>query len=477
MKRVGATAPAHAVRVLASVMLMLAICLGGTACNTSAESIADAAQEKPPNIIVILSDDVGAETIGVYGGESYQTPKLDALARDGVYFEYAHAQPLCTPSRVKLMTGRHNYANYTNFGYLDPKERTFAHLLKAQGYNTMIAGKWQLYSNPFENLQGATPQSAGFDEYHLWQLLPKNKGSRYWGPLIDHNGDLKQYPTSHFGPDVFNQKVLDYIKAQRDTPFFIYYPMVLAHDPFVTTPDMRDESRSDQDKYAAMIAYMDKMVGNVRTTVTELGLADNTVIFFIGDNGTPKQILSTYRGREVRGAKAETINAGSGVPFIVWGPGVVSSAGSESAARMSDSLINLNDVLPTLAELSGARLPEDAPTDGLSLSPVLRGHGELGRSSLFIHYEPRWPSGLPARYALDRRWKLYEGGGFFDTRQDPLEKQPLAVDQLQGEALAAYQLLAQRIAQEPGELRSTERWFPDNFADKLKELRKTKVSR
>lgn len=407
-----------------------------------------------PNIILILSDDVGAETVGVYGGESYQTPELDSLAREGIRFDYGHAQPLCTPSRVKIMTGKYNFRNYRHFGYLDPKETTFAHVLRNAGYSTTIVGKWQLYSNPFEDIQGSLPAGAGFDEALIWQLKPGQKSSRYWGPTLNDEGEPRQYPDSVFGPDVLNDRVLAAIEEQGEGPFFIYYPMVLAHDPWVTTPDMPDESASDQEKFAAMMAYMDKLVGKVRDKVEEQGIADNTLILFIGDNGTGRDITSLHNGREVRGAKGQTIDAGSRVPFVAWGPGLVAPLG------VSGSLVNLNDVLPTLADIAGAALPEDYPGDGVSLASLMRGGGELAREDLFIHYEPRWPSGVPARYAFDRRWKLYENGGFFDTQADPLEKSALEVDTLAGEAKVAHQRLQARVESMPGELSSTRRWLP-----------------
>ncbi|MEH6584193.1 MAG: sulfatase-like hydrolase/transferase [Halioglobus sp.] len=422
-----------------------------------ATAFADAdvsAAELSPNIILILSDDVGAETIGVYGGESYQTPNIDQLANDGIRFDYGHAQPLCTPSRVKIMTGQHNFRNYRQFAHLDPAETTFAHILKAAGYRTTIAGKWQLYINRFEETRGALPADAGFDEYLLWQLKTEKKSSRFWSPLLDHNGELRQHDATAFGPELFNDYVLNYIEEHKSEPFFIYYPMVLAHDPWVTTPDMRDESASDQQKFAAMMAYMDKMVGNVRRKVEEQGLADRTLIFFIGDNGTGVDIVSRQNGFDVRGAKGATIEAGSRVPFLAWGPSVV-ERGLES-----NSLVNLNDIVPTLADIANVALPQDYPGDGVSLVPVLSGDGELSRENIFIHYEPRWPAAKPARYAFDRRWKLYEGGDFFDMLSDPLEKNPLAVAELDQTVSLAYQALQSRIDSMPGELRSKRRWLP-----------------
>ncbi|MEP4147840.1 MAG: sulfatase-like hydrolase/transferase [Halioglobus sp.] len=419
---------------------------------------ADLRSAVPPNIILILSDDVGAETIGAYGGESYQTPNIDQLARDGVRFEYAHAQPLCTPSRVKIMTGQYNFRNYHHFGYLDPNQATFAHVLKEAGYSTVVAGKWQLYDNRFQDIQGSMPSDAGFDEYLLWQLTNEQAGSRFWAPLLNHNGKLIQHGPTAYGPDIFNNYVLDYIGEQQSQPFFIYYPMVLAHDPWVTTPDMQDHSANDQDKFAAMMAYMDKLVGNIRSKIEQEGLADRTVILFIGDNGTARDIVSLQRGTTVRGGKGKTIDAGTRVPFIAWGPGSLLS-GLESNA-----LVNFNDVLPTLADLASIELPESYPGDGVSLLPILTGQQRtLQRDNIFIHYEPRWPTGKPARYAFDRRWKLYEGGGFYDVKTDPLEKNKLDIKGLAGEGAAAYSQLYSRLQLMPGDLTSNRRWFPAVF--------------
>jgi arylsulfatase A len=435
-------------------LLIILSCAGAVSADVE---MSGTAESKPPNIILILSDDVGAETIGAYGGESYQTPNIDQLARDGVLFEFGHAQPLCTPSRVKVMTGQHNFRNYRQFAHLDPGETTFAHILKEAGYSTMVAGKWQLYFNRFENPRGAMPTDAGFDDYLLWQLKAEKKSSRYWAPLLDHNGTMRQHAAAEYGPEIFNNYVLNYIEEHKAQPFFIYYPMVLAHDPWVTTPDMRDGAASDQQKFGAMMAYMDKMVGNVRRQVEAQGLAERTLIFFIGDNGTGVDIVSRQNGVDVQGAKGATIDTGSRVPFLAWGPSVV------TAGLKSDSLVNLNDIVPTLADLANVELPSTYPSDGTSLLPVLSRGKELSRENLFIHYEPRWPTASPARYAFDRRWKLYESGAFYDMQADPLEQNTLNVDGLEAEAAAAYSALSRRIEGMPGELRSTHRWLPLQF--------------
>ena len=155
-----------------------------------------------------------------------------------------------------------------------------------------------------------------------------------------------------------------------------------------------------------------------------------------------------------RGAKGATIDAGSRVPFVAWGPVVV------QGGAVSQSLVDLNDILPTLAALAAIDAPVDYPGDGQNLLPVLRGEAELPRESIFIHYEPFWPTGKPATYVFDRRWKLYEEGGFYDYQADPLERSPLDVATLEGEARAAHRALEARLGAMPGELQSRSRWLP-----------------
>ncbi|MDB4348148.1 sulfatase-like hydrolase/transferase [bacterium] len=428
--------------VLQSIVLLLLYC----ACLPVSAA-------RPPNIILILADDIGAEAVGAYGGESFKTPRLDQMASEGLRLEHGHAQPLCTPSRVKLMTGQFNFRNYQHFAYLDASENTFAHLLSDAGYVTGVIGKWQLFDNRFQDIEGALPADAGFESYVLWQLKAEQRGSRYWSPLIDHNGDVRQYGDGIFGPDVLNTAARDFIQANRSKPFFLYYPMVLPHSPFVNTPDMRSLTADDQQLFAAMIAYMDKLVGNVIDTVKASGLADNTVVIFLGDNGTDQDIVSRYRGAEIQGAKGKTLNNGTRVPFLLWAPGRI-------APRVSTSLVNLADILPTLADLAGAALPGSTPPDGMSLVPLFERDTELNRENLFIHYDPRWPTGRPARYAFDRRWKYYEDGRFYDMQSDPLEQQSIAAGNLGREGLTAYRALQSRVRAMEGKFASGERWRP-----------------
>jgi arylsulfatase A len=162
------------------------------------------AAETRPNIVLIMADDLGFETMGSYGGESYKTPNLDRLAANGARFEHCYAQPICTPSRVQIMTGQYNVRNYEKFGLLPRSETTFAHKLKEQGYATCIAGKWQLGS------QKDAPQHFGFDEALLWQhtdggrakIDGKRIDKRYENPILQKNGENLEFNNGEFAPDL-----------------------------------------------------------------------------------------------------------------------------------------------------------------------------------------------------------------------------------------------------------------------------------
>lgn len=402
-----------------------------------------AATAPQPNIILILADDLGIETIGSYGGESFQTPELDRMAAEGMRFENTHAQPLCTPSRVKLMTGKYNFRNYQHFMYLDPSETTFAHTLKQAGYRTMISGKWQLVDNGIDDIEGMLPQNAGFDDYFLWQVRREDAGSRYWGPSISDNGKLKAYSEQEFGPDLFNKKIINYISNADETPFFIYHPMVLPHLPLTTTPDSL-EANGKQEIFAGMMGYMDKLVGQIRSAVINKGIADNTVILFVGDNGTNKLITSVRKGVPVTGGKGKTTDNGTHVPFIAWWPNNI------AANSVDHNLINFSDFFPTLMELAGIPTENYQTLDGISLVNILKGkQTDALRTEQFIHYNPLWFQ-MPARYTLDQQWKLYDNGKLFNTLQDADEKHPVLTTESTSDALKARTRLTKKLINMPG---------------------------
>ncbi|MEA3225826.1 MAG: sulfatase-like hydrolase/transferase [Planctomycetota bacterium] len=275
-----------------------AVAMAAPGCLDSAGRTSGRKAGKKPNIILIMADDIGYECFGSYGSESYKTPVLDELARTGVRFEHCYSQPLCTPSRVKIMTGQYNFRNYVDFGVLDPKQKTFGHLLQGAGYATCVVGKWQLYGSVNQRVEvrgkGSLPSDAGFDEHCLWQIM--KRGVRYKDPLMIRNGKPVEDSQGKYGPDISCDYALSFIERHRAEPFFLYFPMAIVHSPFVPTPDSEDwdnpNHKNNTKYFADMVLYMDKMVGRIVGKLDEFGLRENTLVLFIGDNGTHKSIKS-----------------------------------------------------------------------------------------------------------------------------------------------------------------------------------------
>lgn len=387
------------------------------------------AAEKP-NIILIMADDFGYECVTANGGQSYQTPNLDRLAAQGIRFEQCHVQPLCTPTRVQLMTGRYNVRNYLNFGTLPTTETTFGNLLKQAGYATGICGKWQLGQGK------ELPQHFGFDESYLWQHT--RRPPRYANPGLEHNGEVLDFTQGEYGPKLVNDFALDFITRHREKPFFLYYPMMLTHDPFQPTPDSPDwdpttqgeTAKRDDRHFAEMTAYMDKMIGQLIAKLDELGLRENTLLLFLGDNGTSGKITSQFQGSAYQGGKGSTNQRGTHVPMIVSWPAKMKEG------RVNRDLISSTDFLPTVCEAAGVTVP--ATVDGLSFLPHVIGEKGSPREWLYCWYSPRQKADMTVReFAFDQRFKLYKGGRFFDLVADPFEEKPLDVKNLTGEAASA----------------------------------------
>jgi arylsulfatase A len=405
-----------------------------------------------PNVILIMADDIGFECFSINGSTSYKTPVLDSLARNGVNFTKAISQPLCTPSRVKIMTGKFNYKNYDYFTYLNPKEKTFGNLFQENGYKTAIVGKWQLngIAHQLEGYDDNTrPYHFGFDEYSLWQLTKvKSFGERFANPLIEQNGKALPRDENAYGPDVVSDYAVDFIKRNKDHAFFLYYPMLLVHSPFVPTPDspewLTPEIRSKQDNrfFVDMVHYMDKLIGKIVNTLKEEGIADNTLIMFVGDNGTKNTLVSQTKEGAVRGAKGNTITHGNHVPMVAHWPSQIKNP------KTYNGLINFSDFYATFSDILG--VPHK--TDGLSMMEALSGKETLDREIVTTYYDPMWsPSVTQYRnvFSQSDRYKLYKDGRFFDMKNDILEIQPLNDKDLNEDQKIAKAKLASELATFP----------------------------
>ena len=377
-----------------------------------------AADAKKPNIIVIMADDFGYECVAANGGESYKTPHLDKLAAGGVRFTQCHVQPLCTPTRVMLMTGKSNVRNYTGFGLLEKSQRTFGHIMKEAGYATCIVGKWQLGRDV------TLPKHFGFDEHCLWQL--SRRPSRYKNPGLEINGEEKNFSHGEYGPDIVNDYALEFIGRATNQPFFLYYPMMLTHSPFEPTPDDPayaafggNDDKGNQKYFGSMVNYMDKLIGRIVARLDELGLRENTLIMFLGDNGTGGNVVSQFQGAKLAGGKGQTNFRGTRVPAIVNWPGTV------ARGKVCHDLIDASDFLPTFCEMAGVSPMDGMKIDGRSFAPQLRGKRGNPREWLYSWYRPHGETGKKAEYAQDGKFKLYATGQLYDLKKDPEERNPL----------------------------------------------------
>jgi arylsulfatase A len=394
---------------------------------------------RKPNIVLILADDLGYETLGCNGCVSYKTPVLDKLAAEGTRFHRCYVQPLCTPTRVQLMTGQYNYRNYTHFGHIEPGQTTFAQLMKKAGYATCIAGKWQLGRDV------DLPKKLGFDEHCLWQHL--RRPPRYANPGLEVNGKEVDYKNGEYGPDIVSDYALDFITRKKDQPFLLYYPMMLTHGPYLPTPDSKDwdpkamgeKANKSPEHFKDMVEYMDKLTGKLVARLEELKLRDNTLILFVGDNGTGAGTVTQTKNGPYIGGKGKTTDAGMHVPLIANWPGHVKTG------AVCVELVDSTDFLPTLLEVGGASAPKELTLDGQSFWPQCRGEKGSPREWIYCWYAQQGGAKATGEFAMDKRFKLYRGGGVYDVARDPLEKSPIDPASLDADGKAAREKLQKAL--------------------------------
>lgn len=379
-------------RILLAAPLMLLAAATGRA----------APARTPPNVIVILADDLGAGELGCYGNKQNRTPNLDRLARTGAMFRTCWATPLCSPTRVELLTGRYAFRtgwynligrDFTPGDHLDPDEPTIADMMKARGYATCMVGKWQL---GMITRQPTMIFDSGFDEYCAWAWKALPAGSdfagdsmqRYWHPALIVNGRHLPTTPNQYGPDVQNDWLIEFIRKNRKRPFFAYYAMCPVHEPWDPTPSLDSPGMRTAGGLQANIEYMDHLVGLLVKALEEMELRDNTVILFTGDNGTGGA------------GKGKVTERGVRVPLIVNAPGLVQPV-------LSDELVDLSDILPTVADLTGATPPAGVTIDGWSFAGFLRGKPGRSRPWIFSYLRDQ-------RMLRDRKWLLEGDGRFYD---------------------------------------------------------------
>ena len=391
-----------------------------------------------PNIVLIMADDLGYECVNSYGGTSYNTPNLSVLANTGMQFENCHSQPICTPSRVKLMTGKSNKKNHVEFGYLDPKEKTFSQILRKSGYATLIAGKWQLGKDV------SLPNHFGFDEHLLWQLSTTGRDSlardkRYVNPVLEQNGELYEKNQGRYSTDMIVDYINDFMMRKKNQPFLVYYPMILTHCPFVPTPHSKDWNAFDMGSktykgnakyFGDMVSYMDFSIGRIVNKIDQLGLRENTIILFIGDNGTDKPIVSMMDNIEVEGGKGKTTDNGTHVPLIVNWKGVI------KPNSKSRNLVDFSDFFPTLFDLAGVPVEASMDLDGVSFYPELTNKNGPKRKWIHTWYNRNGGSNPLFRsheWVRNENYKMYVGNRFYNVKKDPYEKNNIPFSEMSKE--------------------------------------------
>ncbi len=372
-----------------------------------------------PNIVLILADDVSADMFSCYGQPgTAKTPHIDRIGREGVQFTTCFAPAICGPSRACLMTGV--YANRTGAfrndmwafdsrGTLFTNQHSWGKLLQAGGYKMAVAGKWHC------GAKEVWDPEVGFDEYCMYEGPDKIKGHfgidviasgrrkdiklpdvRYWYSSMIQNGKYVEVTEKDFGPDQRCDFLMDFMerKAKAKEPFVAYWPIVIPHGPYSTTPDAgapmdielpkpdlkgmsREEKvkaqsewrRKQDERFVNLIQYMDKLIGKLMAKAEDLGIYENTYFIFCSDNGTAVT------------AKDRGVERGVHVPYVVKGPGV-------KKRGVTSELTDFSDIAPTLLDMAGIAHPKDVKFDGKSQLPFLTGKTETHREWIYAYTGP-----------------------------------------------------------------------------------------
>jgi arylsulfatase A-like enzyme len=405
-----------------------------------------------PNILFILLDDLGKEWISSYGAKDIETPHIDRLAASGIRFENVYSMPQCTPSRMCLLTGQYPYRNGWVNHWDVPRWGAGARydveaypcnlglVMRGAGYATAVAGKWQI--NDFR-VEPDAMDKAGFDDWCMWTGFEADNppsAERYWDPYIVTKDQPAQTYPGAFGPDMFCDFVIHFAEQhkQKTDPFFIYYPMVLTHTPFTTTPH-ESNVESNVDKHKAMVRYTDFLLGRLVASLEEMGIREDTLVIFSSDNGTPGSMVGHIGDRSIPGGKTKTVEPGVNIPFIASWPGTI------PPGRVSDALVDFTDIIPTCADLAGQPVPGKDKVDGSSIASFLRGETHEvdrewilamgGQNNALVSdcgVENEWV--FRDRVVRDERYKLYVGTDrkaekFIDLQNDPDERVDITGDE------------------------------------------------
>jgi len=386
-----------------------------------------------PNIVLVMTDDQGYGDLGCHGNPLVRTPALDALYADSVRLTNFHVDPSCSPTRAALMTGRYSSRTgvwHTVMGrsLLRSDEVTLADLLARAGYQTGIFGKWHLGDN-----FPARPRDVGFREVLIHGgggvgQTPDFWGNDYFDDTYRHNGNWKKF--AGYCTDVWFDQALEFIKENRDRPFFAYIPTNAAHGPFLVDEKYSRPYRdlgvpSPRAAFYGMVTNIDENIARLVKRLDELRLAEKTIVIFMTDNGSVAHVGDgTAYNAGMRGWKGSVYDGGHRVPCLIRYPD-----GNLTGGRDVAPLTAHIDLVPTLVELCGLRRPKDLDWDGVSLVPLLNESGNLPERILFVHSQRiEHPVKWRQCAVMTDRWRLIDGSELYDMTADPGQKQDLAAD-------------------------------------------------
>lgn len=425
--------------------LVVALITAAAACFVPTAS---AQEQRPPNIVIILTDDQGYGDLSCFGHPTIHTPHLDALAARGMKLTQCYVpSPVCSPSRAALLTGcypkrvgMHRHVVFPQYDYgLHTDETTLADMLRAHGYATGMFGKWHLGHRP-----GLLPLDQGFDTFfgvpYSNDMAQANRDPhnnyRYRLPLIRGNEVIEWEPDQRLLTRRYTEEAVAFIDAHRDEPFFVYLPHSMPHVPLFASDDFLETS--PRGLYGDVIEEIDWSVGQIVAALEQHGLTENTLVLFTSDNGPWLQ----YRLRGgsaglLRGGKGTNWEGGQRVPAIACWPGTI------PAGAVCREVVTTMDLLPTVAALTGASLPDAQthPIDGNNIAPLLSGDaGAASPTDAFLYYTSN------GDLAGIRRgpWKLLLSTGELYHLEHDVSEQFNAADQ-HPELVAELRVLAEQM--------------------------------
>ncbi len=415
------------------------------------------AAARPPNVIVVFTDDQGSVDAGCYGTADIETPAIDSMAARGVRFtQFYAAAPVCSPSRAGLLTGRYpvragvpgNTTSTRGKPGMPGEQVTIAEHFKAAGYKTAHIGKWHLGYIP-EHM----PNAQGFDHSfgHMGGCIDNYSHFFYWqGPNRHdlHRDGVEVFADGEFFPDLMVREACDFIKANQAAPFFIYFAMNAPHYPYQGEAHWLEKYKdlpAQRKLYNAFVSTLDARIGDLLRYLDEVGLREDTIVVFQSDHGHSTEERAHFGGGSsgpYRGAKFSLFEGGIRVPAIISWPGTLAEG------KVLGQTAHSCDWLPTVAALAGVELLHD-DIDGRSLVPLLKGEEAVGPHDI-LHWQVGGGGG--AQWAVrEGDWKLI--GNVSDTSNPKVE----------GAAVAAKLFLA-NIAQDPGERKNLAKDHPEVVA-------------